>query len=344
MLNKAFTRFATFFGATVMLTVLSVACSPNASNSTKSSNTAPTNNHRIVGPYSVQLTEGTVTNLRYHLTLPAHSPYRSLSNVSPLVRRVRIKNATAAGASFYPGDLANDAGGPVVDSAISHNIYVNCQASCWGNPEQFLRDLGDSSFIQLADQYVGVNTSKRYTVGASETVNHTIYQGSLDSNEILAIVDDASKKFGSGYHVIYHIFLPKDVDTCISGTTQCYSPDNTSNWQFCAYHVSGDFPGNRHVLYTVEPYQYLDTCAAAGSTGGSPLENSTDSSLSHELFETITDPDSGSWLAVAQAVKGQEIGDLCAGQQYPVRLGTRVYSIQLEYSDAVHGCSDTPQQ
>jgi hypothetical protein len=327
--------FATCFGSPAIIMLAVIGCAQKTGDSSTATRSA------FTAPLSVQLSEGSANNLRYHLTLPAHSPYRSLSNVSPNAPRVKMSKVLAAGASFYPGDLANEQNGPVVVSATSHNVYINCEASCWGNPEQFLRDLASSSFVHLLDQYVGTTAEARYTVGKSVPVTQTIYDNSLDSNEILALVDSASKTYGSGYHVIYHVFLPKGVNTCISGSDQCYSPDNKSTFVFCAYHMSGDLPGDRHVLYTVEPYQYVDDCSAAGSAGGSPLENSTDSSLSHELFETVTDPDINAWIAVAQAVSGQEIGDLCEGKNYPVQLGTRLYSMQLEYSDDVHGCSST---
>lgn len=321
--------------------IVLAACAP------KSGSSPTAHLPSIAVPYSVQLSEGVANNLRYHLALPAHSPYRSLSNTSrssalPSASHsspYQLMNKPTA-ATFYPGDVDNIKGGPVVVSSVSHNIYVNCEASCWGNPDQFLRDLSASDFIHLVDQYVGQTTNGRYTVGEGRAVKQTIYGNSLDSNEILAIVDKVAQSFGNlGYHAIYHVFLPKGVDTCISGTDQCYSPDDSSTFIFCAYHISGDFPGNRHVLYTVEPYQYVDNCSAAGSAGGSPLENSTDSSLSHEMFETITDPDVDAWLADAQAVSGQEIGDLCAGQNFPIQLGPRLYQIQLEYSNAVHGCA-----
>src|SRR5262244_2133765 len=45
----------------------------------------------------------------------------------------------------YPDDLTYF-GGPVVKSLASHNLFVNCTNSCWGNPNFFLTDLGKSNF------------------------------------------------------------------------------------------------------------------------------------------------------------------------------------------------------
>lgn len=295
-----------------------------------------------VGPFSVKLSDGMATNLRYHLALPTNSVYRSLSNVPP-PRPPRALNvaphaASAPPWSFYPADLENQDRAAVIKAAVSHNIYVDCEASCWGDPDGFLRNFAISSFVHLIDQYVGETGPNRYTVGAAESVNPNIYGGRIDNNEILALVDAASQKYGSGYGQIYHVFLPQGMDTCTFESDQCYSPDNKSTFQFCAYHSSVDLPGGRHVLYTIEPYQNIDTCASPSSIGSTALENSTDSSLSHELFETITDPDIDAWRAVAQVVSGQEIADLCDARNFPIVLGARTYSIQLEYSNANHSC------
>src|SRR5581483_4083695 len=135
-----------------------------------------------------------------------------------------------------------------------------------------------------------------------------------------------------------HVFLPAGVDTCMNASSDCYSPDNLDTFQFCAYHVSADLPGGHHVLYTVEPFQVVKGCSISGSLDSSELENSTYSSLSHEMFETITDPDINAWIGQADAVSGQEIGDLCGGYVYPLHLSARNYSIQLEYSNAAHAC------
>jgi len=74
-------------------------------------------------------------------------------------------------------------GGAVVTTAQSHAVYVNpstaCPAStCWGDPEGFLGNLGQTEFIHLADQYVGLRNSYRYTVGANASVTYPTTPGS----------------------------------------------------------------------------------------------------------------------------------------------------------------------
>ena len=61
------------------------------------------------------------------------------------------------GLERFPGDVSYG-GGAVVTYAQSHAIYMNpvngnCTiATCWGDPEGFLSDLGNSDFIHLTDQ------------------------------------------------------------------------------------------------------------------------------------------------------------------------------------------------
>ena len=94
----------------------------------------------------------------------------------------------------YPGDLTFF-GGHVVTSAVSHAIYLQRQpgddcaiATCWGDPEGFLRDLGNSDFIHVIDQYVGLHDANRYTVGFHATVHYAAQATPLLDSDIAAFV------------------------------------------------------------------------------------------------------------------------------------------------------------
>ena len=79
--------------------------------------------------------------------------------------------------------------------------------------------------------------------------------------------------------------------------------------------------------------------AAKGSSHQSPhgAIDATASTLSHEFFETITDPDGRSWFNL---LTGFEVGDLCSPFGYNERLNRHSYMIQSEYSNAIHNCTD----
>ena len=73
--------------------------------------------------------------------------------------------------AFYPGDLSYQ-GGKVLQTAESNNLYVNCSASCWGNPAPFLNRLG-RNFIRVTDQHVSDTASNRYTVGPAGSLSYS---------------------------------------------------------------------------------------------------------------------------------------------------------------------------
>ena len=121
------------------------------------------------------------------------------------------------------------------------------------------------------------------------------------------------------------MFLPKGVDTCFDLTNICYSPDNPPSFVFCAYHGSVTFSDIGHVLITVEPFQNVNGCSVATPSPNGALVDSTANVLSHELFESITDPDPPGtvtdivngkfgWIALNSLIEfGAEIGDICEG-------------------------------
>ena len=288
-----------------------------------------------------------------------HAPLEwSAAGPSKARGAVAVKPAAGlASPGFFPADLSY-LGGLVVTSGGSVNIYYNCaDESCWGDPEGFLFNLSNSKFIHVVDQYVGKKTNKRYPLsGTGTTSGSTTFASAAD---IQAIVHSAAQQVGSH---IFHVFLPQGVETCLdAGETACYSPSGNLPFVFCAYHSSVNFnDGLGDLVYTVEPFQDVSGCFLTQPPGGYPngeLEDSTNSPLSHELFELITDPfgsESGgsAWRAEnSQLEQGQEIGDICHGPgdgvggtivpTYQLLRGV-FYQTQLEYSNTRHGCVVTP--
>lgn len=256
----------------------------------------------------------------------------------------------------YPGDLTFH-GGPVVDSAQSHPIYLlpngKCPISqCWGNPAGFLKHLSDSDFIHLLDQYIGLGASERYTLGIAAKVTYTPPATPLTDQDVLAFVHAVASSTGdTGYGHIYHVFLPPGQDECHDTSfSVCYSPDNSNAFIYCAFHGSVDFTDIGHVLFTVEPFENVPGCQVRPGTPNGQLIDSTNDSLSHELFETITDPDGTAWWnSTNLGMLGEEIGDECAfliltpttsfGDPFVYRIDEKLYATQPEYSNALHGCA-----
>jgi len=316
---------------------------------------------RVAAAYSA-------SNFRYHMyAANTQSGKAALSarNLGTPLTKTRSTSTTATTSTitsvpspgFYPDDMVYF-GGKFLTGAKSHPIFVNTSscgtvATCWGNPVLFLNDLNNSSFIHITDQYVGTTLSARYPAGPTASANMPLFVSNvLGQNDILSIVHNAAKNLGPGYGHIYHVFLPSGVDTCFDLTSVCYSPDNFSTFFFCAYHASVTFSDIGHVVFTVLPYQNVPGCQVAPPTPNSTLIDSTNSVLSHELIEAITDPDpSTGWISASSAATaGFEIADICQplgnfnGQALDptVTLNGKKYELQLEYGNNYHACTAVP--
>lgn len=219
-------------------------------------------------------------------------------------------------------------GGPTVGSESAYDIYVNCgSASCWGAPGTFLSNLASTSFIHLLDQYTGSSSNGRYTYAGGLLENYdTSY--TLQDQDIYNMVYAAAKSYGTGYGHIYHVFLMSGVSQCSASAGGCYAQ------QYCAYHGAVDFSDIGHTLYSVEPYQGISGCMSPNGR----LADSTNSTLSHEYYETITDPDVQTNVAWYNNTYG-EIGDICRNSYGYITVGGTSFDIQKEWSNKYHACT-----
>lgn len=255
-----------------------------------------------------------------------------------------VKNAATKVA--HPADLAYY-GGPIMKTAVEHNIYVNCKSgdeACWGKPEEFLQNIAASKIVKLLGQYTKAPTNN-YTFGEGTPITYPAYSNIYYNNDLFSILHAVAKSVGgTGYTDEYHIFLPKGVDNCFDGTTTCYSPDNPANWFFCAYHGEVTFSDLGPVVFSVEPYQNVRGCTYKLPKGYNSLINSTDSTLLHETFESITDPDPNSFgtLGWYNIPYNQEIADLCDSFPMKQTVGTLKVFVQTMYSNKYHGCANGP--
>jgi hypothetical protein len=319
------------------------------------------------------------TNARHH-AWPANTEAAKTMKITGLsndhadiAAQAAAMAAPDSGGPRYPADLQYQ-GGPVAVSMKNHLIFLHPNGgctidSCWGDPGRFLRDLFRSDFIHVVDQYTGSTANDRYTVAQEAThINYTPPNQPFTDADIEAIVhavvvsrEDDDRGFATGYGNEYHVFLPPGQDECFTSTfTRCYSPDKPSTFVFCAYHGSANFPDIGHVLYSVEPFQNVRGCSSRPGTPNGQLTDSTNNVLSHETFETITDPDGTAWWnSLNNGLRGAEIGDECsfiifiANPNPPppllvfldpsnVTLNGRPYAAQPEYNNAAHACTTIP--
>ncbi len=247
--------------------------------------------------------------------------------------------------AFYPTDVQDLEQGPVVTEAVNYPIYVNTTPAAVGRPGTLLRDLGHSRMVHIIDQYVGKSADNRYRVGMGTLVTYPASGPLKEETDIVAIVHAVAVSLGhAGYGAIYHVFLAPGQDVCSEGT--CYSPDNPNLFTYCADHGDMVYPDIGDVLYTVIPFQAVQGCAEGAPSPNGLVIDSTMSSLSHEYFETITDPDGTAWWnQVSLDDYGYEIADECVTvlpTDPIVALNGTKYELQAEYSNKYHACAYVP--
>ena len=272
---------------------------------------------------------------------------RTAVGVKPSLLNGNTDAAAVPAPGFYPADLSYF-GGAVVPSAKSIDIYVDTNPLNAGRPGDFLRDLERSPLIHVLDQYTGSTANLRYSVGGYAGLDYPIL-ATLGDNDLLQIVHAAAGFYGSGYGYIFHVFLPEGVDYCSGGA--CYSPDNLATFDFCAFHGSVTFGDVGHVLFSLEPYANVLGCSVEQPSPNGGVTDSMANVLSHELSESITDPDGDAWIADSSLIAfGDEIGDLCQSVdpnapyfQSPISvLNGTPYEVQFEYSNKYHACANVP--
>jgi hypothetical protein len=298
----------------------------------------------------------------FHRGQPANTPRRKSTRGElaltqrPASAASKSADSSARGAVRYPADLSYQ-GGPVVDFAQSHAIYLlpdgKCPIpQCWGNPEGFLRDLSNSDFIHLVDQYIGLGASRRYTVGTKAKVTYTPPKVPLTDDYMLTAVHAVAVASGkNGYGHIFHVFLPRDRMSVSTPPSNSATPLTTRK-PFTSVLVTAALTSPTLVMCCIPSSltRTVDGCSVSPGTPNGQLVDSTNDVLSHELFETITDPDGDAWLnSTDLSLLGEEIGDECQFviftptnayfDPFVYEIDEKHYATQPEYSNALHGCS-----
>ena len=211
--------------------------------------------------------------------------------------------------------------------------------------QQFFGDIGGSSLYGVASQYyqtvngANQNIANSASLGGTWTDTSAYSSGTLQDSDIQAEVNKAiaANNWPTGIGNEYFVFLAKGENECM-GSTCSFST-------YCAYH--GDFTsGSSTVLYGAMPYAGTDL-SGCGIQASSPDPNGaeTDAEISiasHELMETVTDPQLNAWFDAT----GAEIGDKCAYTYGPtaangsdITINGHPYIVQEEYSNSAIGCA-----
>lgn len=211
---------------------------------------------------------------------------------------------------------------------------------------QFLGDVGGSTLYGVGSQYYQTTNGSQQNIVNSASlggsfVDTTPYPSStLQDSDIQAEVNKVAAQQGwtTGIGHEFFVFLAQGENECM-GSTCSFST-------FCAYHGLYTNGGN-NVLYAAMPYAGTDL-SGCGIQNSGPYPNgaATDaeaSIVSHELMETVTDPNPGTGWTDAT---GSEIGDKCAytygptnSQGADITMNGHPYITQEEFSNAALSCA-----
>lgn len=205
----------------------------------------------------------------------------------------------------------------------------------------------DSPYIDWLDEYDanGQHIARGGFVGqftitpsiGGSTISDAQIESELAS-QILAGHLPAPTTDGAGnVNTYYAIFFPHGKTITQGGSSSCVSGG------FCAYHGTIASVGGHEIYYGVHPDMQAGSGCDVGCGSGTQFQNYT-SVASHEMVETITDPEVGLAFTNAPPLAwydndNGEIGDICNALQDTILGGDGVtYTVQQEWSNAAGDC------
>lgn len=234
---------------------------------------------------------------------------------------------------------------PAVSNARAEALY-----------EQFVNDLGGTRFYGLLSQYWDYNGPVRNVVRLGGTYTDTrAYPHAGTQSSPLRDEDISNEAFNLSSQLKWPIDQNGTAVAVITayGAEECAGNPlaesdctfSTNGAGFCAYHSveygEADFP--YLMIPNVPECATLPTGRAAPY--GAEATDSAINSLSHEIFESVSDPLINGWYG--SAANEGEIGDLCESNfGFPASDGSTVqlahghgYALQSEWSNAQSACS-----
>ena len=172
----------------------------------------------------------------------------------------------------------------------------------------------------------------------------TAHAGSVVNDS--AVVSELAAQIAAGHlpvpdaNTSYALFFPHGEQICQGGSCSGVSGG------FCAYHGTFDYAGVT-ATYQVMPDNQPGSGLETGCGSGTPAENET-ATVSHELVETITDPDVGFATVIGPPIgwydtANGEIGDVCNAQHSTFTGSDGVsYTMQKFFSNAAADCIVSP--
>ena len=229
--------------------------------------------------------------------------------------------------------------------------------------QQYLDDVGGTRFFGLLTQYWDqAGPVRNVSVVGGVYVDHQPYPHAgtrsdpLTDDDVTAEIDRVKNQEGwkvtdSSAFIVIPAYNTQECAKFSNGEV-CSFP-NASGQGFCAYHsytpyAGGDnSPDFKPYIYIANNYDctYLPSFNSAPAPYGDQNADAVINSLSHEQFESITDPQTRGWYD--NDPSGGEIADKCETTFGSLRAdGSTVtlnhghtYVVQEEYSNRAGGCA-----
>jgi PKD domain/PASTA domain/Divergent InlB B-repeat domain len=285
--------------------------------------------------------------------LPSVMPIASLDRIVPVPIPQPFASTANAHLTYYGGPIMPFTENAVVLwGATGHTSTLTAGLPAFlasfanagnGNPYNIALEYGTQGQgrpatnqpLALASRYLGSLTISPST--SSTKLTDTQVAAELIAQIGAGSLPPPRAAFG-GPVTEYYVMFPPNYRICLD--TGC------SNAQFCAYHSDAAYAGTPFT-YVVLPESTPPNPGCGPSSTGDGFGNLT-AMTSHELVESITDPEVGSAtglfppLAWYDATNG-EIGDICNGQQATLNLDASTWIVQKQWSDAESACITSHQ-
>jgi hypothetical protein len=235
-------------------------------------------------------------------------------------------------------------GGPVLTNAAGVKVYYIWYGNWSGNSAlSILRDLastlGGSPYFNINSSYYDsanthVKNAVTYVAAANDAYSHTT---ALADTDVQAIVGAqlTSGALATDSNAVYFVLTSADVNETSGFCTQ-----------YCGWHTHAALNGaDIKYAFIGNPDRCPSACAAqtVGPNGNAGADGMA-SIISHELEESVTDPDLNAWYDR----RGEENADKCAwtfgvtttdasGANYNMTLGSRNFLIQQNWVNASGG-------
>ena len=226
---------------------------------------------------------------------------------------------------------------------------------------QFYGDVTNSAYLDWLTEYDLTGTAPQSigrgnVAGAAITITPSAANSgaTITSNQVkleLAAQVNAKALPAPNGNTLFMVHFPRGV-TITNGTLRSCDPNFTNQpgiVYYCGYHDSTTDAAGDPLYFAVLPdfgpgsgCDYATTPSAHTPCGTNPanFDNLT-AIASHELLESITDPNLNAWF---EDFTGQEIADICERQYATVNDPSGTWRVQLAWSNAQQACVSKPAQ